>query len=252
MKKIKIGVQLYSLRSKMKDIESYTNGFKSVKEMGAEVVQVSGGYRPDSKTLAKLSKEFELPIVITHSSFDRITNDLDKLAEEHLEFGCKTIGIGMMPRSYQTKDMSGYVQFIDFLNEKGEALKKYDMKIAYHNHWFEFKKIDGKIVYDKMIEDTTSNVEFIPDTFWIKVAGYKPEDYITMLKDRVSTLHLKDYKKSLGVPIFRAVGKGDIDFASILKTAELANIENAVVELDLSPNPYKSMQFSMDTLKKLY
>ena len=51
--------------------------------------------------------------------------------------------------------------------------------------------------------------------------------------------------------LFRSVGKGTLDFKSILETAEKCGVQNAVVELDFSPNPYKSVEFSMNTLKRI-
>jgi sugar phosphate isomerase/epimerase len=98
-----------------------------------------------------------------------------------------------------------------------------------------------------MIEHTDPRVEFIPDTYWIRFAGKDIEEYLEKLKGRVNTLHLKDYKNK----IFRAVGKGTLDFKSILETAEKCGVQNAVVELDFSPNPYKSVEFSMNTLKRI-
>lgn len=63
----------------------------------------------------------------------------------------------------------------------------------------------------------------------------------------MNTLHLKDYKHK----VFRAIGKGTLDFKTILKKAEQIGVQNAVVELDLSPNPLKSMRFSMNALKEI-
>ena len=251
MRKIKIGTQLFSLRRYLQEESNVPKVFAKVKEMGAEVVQVSGMCAIDSKKLGEISKQYELPICITHSPIDRIKNDLERLAEEHLDFGCKNIGIGMMSSEYRGSK-EGLMSFIDLLNETSKKLAPYDMTIAYHNHHFEFNKYDDKIIYDMMIDNTDKAVQFIPDTYWIKVGGYVPQEYIKKLTGRINTLHLKDYKKTPGIPLFRAVGKGDIDFVDILKVAEEAGVENAVVELDLSPNPYKSMEYSLNYLKKIY
>lgn len=253
---MKIGVQLFSLRKYLTDEKAYAEIFAAVKRMGAEVVQISSTLNSgiDSKTLSKLSKEYDLPICITHAPFSRIVNDLDSLASEHLEFNCKNIGIGMMPKEFRTGKMEDIDKFIGILNETASKLSKFGMNISYHNHWFEFDKIDGKIIYDYMIENTEKSVWFIPDTYWIKVGGGDNIAYLNALKGRINTLHLKDYRKFLGVPLFRAVGKGILDFETILHVAEQNGIENAVVELDLSPNPFKSieysLQYSMHLLRK--
>ena len=244
------GIQLFSLRQYLKDEDGYREVFERVKDMGAQVVQLSGGKPIEAKKIAAISKEYCLPICITHDKFDRIVGDLDGLIEEHKTYGCDRMGIGMMPKQFRTGELKDLEKFITILNDTADKLEKVGMTIAYHNHWFEFDKIDGKSMYDRMIEGT-EKVEFIPDTFWIRFAGNSVEDYLKKLSGRVNTLHLKDYKKTLGIPVFRAVGKGVLDFKSILKTANECGVENAVVELDVSPNAYKSMQFSMQTLKGL-
>lgn len=251
MEKIKVGVQLFTLRNYLKKPEDVSAVFKRVKEMGAEVVQISHMCEISSKELAKISKDYDLPICITHASVERMKNDLGRLAEEHLDFGCKNMGIGMMPKEYRQNN-EGVKKFIEFLNSIAESLKKYNMTIAYHNHNFEFKKYDERTIYDVMIDETIEEVQFIPDTFWIKVGGYDPNDYIKKLFGRINTLHLKDYMKILGVPVFRAIGLGNLDFSKIMVEAENSQVENAVIELDISPNPFKSVEKSLKYMKSIY
>lgn len=249
MSKLKIGIQLFSLRGHIKDVKSMEEVFRRVKIMGAEVVQVSGGAAIKSSDLKKLSINYNLPICITHSPFNRIVTDLDMLAEEHLEYNCYDIGIGMMPKEFRSGTFDNIKRFADILNTASQKLKKYDMRIAYHNHHFEFKKIGEGTIFDYLINNTSA--DFIPDTFWIKVGGYEAVDYIKKLKGRITTIHLKDYKKTLGVPIFRTPGKGIFDFAKILKAAENCGAKNAVIELDISPNMYKSLSNGLKHIKKI-
>ena len=249
---MKYGVQLFSLRKYLKDEDSYREVFERVKSLGAEVVQISCtmGSAVGAKTLASVSAEFELPICVTHSPYQRIVNDIDRLAEEHLVFGCKEIGIGMMPKEFRKDDFATLYAFVDSLNVASEKLQKYGLSVAYHNHWFEFDKKDGKRVFDTLIENTQPGVRFIPDVFWIKVGGEDPSEFLKKLDGRVKTLHLKDYKKTLGLPVFRAPGKGTLDFDSIIDTAKNIGVENAVVEIDLSPNPWKSVEDGIEYLER--
>ena len=242
---MKYGVQLFSLRKYLKDEQGYEKTFALCKDMGAQVVQLSGGKPVDAKFIASLVKKYDMPICITHDKFERLENDLDALIAEHKTYGCNNLGIGMMPKKFRTGKIEDLQKFVDFLNTTCEKLAKEGMTISYHNHWFEFDQIDGKTIYDYLIENTDERVTFIPDTFWIVFAGKDVCEYLDKLNGRVNTLHLKDYKHK----IFRAIGKGTLDFKTILKKAEEIGVQNAVVELDLSPNPIKSMKFSMKTLK---
>lgn len=250
---INIGVQLFTLRKYLKTASGFWRVFENLKKMECETVQVTFHSEPQItfEELAKVSKEFNMPICQTHCPFQMIKNELDRLIDAHKEINCKNIGISMMPNEYR-KNSETVEQFIAFLNETAEKLKEHDLRISYHNHWFEFNVMDdGKVMFDKLIEETVKEVFFIPDTYWIQIGKEDPVEYLKRFKNRVSTLHLKDYKKFLGTPLFRAVGKGTQDYAAIMNVAKEIGVEDAVVELDLSPRPYKSVEFSLEYLKNL-
>lgn len=250
--RMKIGVQLYTLRKYLQKPENVRPVFERVAAMGAETVQISAMCKTDAKEIASICRDTGLSVCGTHSPFKDIKNDLDRLAEEHLEFGCKTIGIGMLPSCYDKKNPMSVSCFVDFLNETAEKLKKYDMRVAYHNHWFEFKKVGDRLLYDVLIEDTVPEVAFIPDTFWIKVGGFEPVEYLNKLGDRAVILHLKDWKKVLGVPVFKPVGDGKLDFPKILEAAETNGTNYAVVELDVSRDPYGDLDKSLKYISAIY
>lgn len=244
---MKYGIQLFSLRKYLKDEKGYEQVFARSKAMGAQVVQLSGGKPVAPEFIKSLVDKYDLPVCITHDKFERLQNDLDGLVAEHKIYGCNRMGIGMMPKQFRTGKIEDIDKFIEFLNNTAQKLANEGMTIAYHNHWFEFDKIDGKVIYDYMIEKLDPRVEFIPDTYWIRFTGNDVETYLEKLSGRVNTLHLKDYKNK----IFRAVGKGTLDFKSILATAQKCGVQNAVIELDISLNPYKSVEFGMNTIKRI-
>ena len=251
---MKIGAQLFSLRKYLKDEAGYRRVFATVRDMGAEVVQLSAGggnLAVTAAQIASLSDEYGLPVCVTHSPVARIKDDLPRLAEEHLQFGCRSIGIGMMPKEYRTGKAADIRRFVDLLNITADKLAPYGMTVAYHNHGFEFRETDDGKPYDILIAETSSAVKFIPDTFWIKAAGCDIAEYLGKLDGRVETVHFKDYGKIFGLPIFRAVGKGDIDFAAVTKQCEAIGAQYAVAELDISPAPLKSMSFSLATMLRI-
>lgn len=246
---MRYGVQLYTLRKDLKDPANFDAVFAKVAEMGAQCVQVSGTCAFDAADMRDLSKKYALPVCLTHSPVDRIENDLDRLAEEHLTFGCPEIGIGRMPFKYKAKKMDDIKRFTEFLNTTAQKLEPYKLKIAYHNHSFEFKQAEGVRIMDYFIDNTVPEVRFIPDTFWIQVGGFAPETYLERLKGRVDVIHLKDYKKGWPIAKMCAVGAGTFDFKRILDTAAQSGATDAVVELDFAKDPYQALD---DSLRYLF
>jgi len=98
------------------------------------------------------------------------------------------------------------------------------------------------------------------DVFWVSVAGHDPVEFIKEHKNRVELLHLKDKKSDLktryneDVPhkAFKALGKGSLDFKSILETGADVGVSHSYVEQDFTPaNPLISLRESYRYLQKL-
>ena len=201
--------------------------------------------------LKSYSEEFNLPITCTHSPYDRIVNDTDALIKEHKTYGCPTIGLGYMPNEFHG---GGIYDFIDSIREPLKKIKAAGLDFAYHNHAFEFESVDGKLIYDIMI-DELPELSFIIDTYWIKYAGYDYIDYIKRIgAKRIKNIHFKDMKTEPQGEICPC-GEGVIDFAPVVKLCDELGIENALVEQDNAPDSGDSiaqMKLSYENLKHLF
>jgi len=242
---IRIGVQMYTLRRLLKSPQAVEPAFRRCRELGAQCVQAYPVPGVSAEFLRDVSQEYALPICTIHVPMDRIQNDLSRLAEEFLSFGCTSIGIGSMPGQYRGKGLEGAKAFVPVLNEAAQRLRQYNMSLTYHNHAFEFKQYNGQTLFDYLIEHTEPNVHFTPDVYWIKAGGYEPESVIGKLAGRTRVMHLKDYKKGLLVPYMKETGAGTLDFDSILRCAEQAGVRDAVIELDHARRPWESLENSL-------
>ena len=98
---MKLGAQLYSLRTLVQTPEELRETILKCKAMGYRDVQFSGVPYMEPEVWAEISRETGMAIVCTHNPFDRIVNDTDKLIEEHKIFGCSVIGLGGMPGEFR-------------------------------------------------------------------------------------------------------------------------------------------------------
>jgi sugar phosphate isomerase/epimerase len=91
------------------------------------------------------------------------------------------------------------------------------IKIGYHNHQNEFKKIGDKYILDIIAENTDVVLEL--DVFWVAFAGIDPVEVINKWGDRVELIHIKQIgKNNANVE----VSEGDIDFKEIISAAKYA------------------------------
>ena len=239
------GAQLFTFRNAIKSFDDLRRVFGSVREEGGGSVQLSGlKIKVDFKELRTLAADNGLVIPLTHTPWKRITEDTDNVIREHRDLGAETVGLGMMPAAFRSKE--GLKTFIDSVNAVRKELSAEGMEFAYHNHAFEFKKIGGERIIDVLARECPE-ISFIFDTYWCYFAGYDPVEEMKKLGGRLKNIHFKDGYRFLGLPLITAVGSGKLDFKKITECAAEAGTRYAYIEHDFARDPYavtrKSLRF---------
>ena len=117
---MKCGLNLYSLRKLMQTEKEFLSVMQKLKKIGYDYVQFSGAFfAPD--VIRRVSEQSGLPVVLTHMPMDRILHDTQRLMEDHAVFGCKNIGLGMMPVEI-ILDEKKCKETIAALNESGRKV----------------------------------------------------------------------------------------------------------------------------------
>lgn len=273
MKKFKVGIQLYSLHDAMeKDMDAT---LKAVKEMGYDYVEFAGYFDKSAEEVRTLLDKYGLECVSVHQAIGLFEEE-GKAAVDYLNtIGAKYCAIPWYEVSEYHNDWDGTMKKFA---EISALLKEGGIQLMYHNHDFEFQKIDGEFILDKMYA-TLSNDVLMPqlDTCWVHYAGQNPAEYIKKYSGKMKVLHLKDFvcEKLGGGPVyalidedgnemkpenrddagfkFTPVGSGIQDWKSILASAEEAGIEYVIVEQDQSYDidPLDAAKMSRDYLKSL-
>lgn len=229
---MEIGAQLYTIRAYTQTKEDFRRSMKKIADMGYSCVQLSAvGKDVTAQVAADICKEYGLKIVLTHSSIDRILYDTDQLIAEHKLMGCKYIGLGAMPDKYRCSEWIGY--FKEDFKEPVKKMKEAGMLFMYHNHAFEFEKVNGKYFMDELLESFAPDEMGITlDTYWLQTAGADVCQWIEKCKDRIPCVHLKDRAVVKGDTVMAPVGEGNMNFPAIMKAFENSNCEYALVEQD--------------------
>lgn len=249
----KIGVQLYTLRRFIQTYEETEKLFVFLQDIGVNVIQISGIGPIEPEKVAHLVDKYGMDVCVTHKGFDRMQNDLDNLIKEHKMMGCDAIGIGSMPGESR-KTAQGVRDFIKEANDIGRRMKKQGMRFNYHNHAFEFEKIDGdKTIMDLLLEESDPEVfGFIPDVYWIQVGGENPAKFLERMKGRVKVCHFKDGEIT-GFPMITELGFGEVDLNACFKACMKLDIPYIVYEQDnnFDEDELKSTRVSFKCLEKL-
>jgi sugar phosphate isomerase/epimerase len=249
----KIGIQLYSLRDAIN--EDLEGTLQKIANIGYNSIEAAGYsnkrfYGLSPKTFKSLVISKGMEINSSHSSFE--PEQAEMFANDAKEIGCRYIVIPYMP--YHLRDsLDGYKQLADKLNKSGEICKKAGIKLGYHNHEFEFKKIDGQLPFDILLNRTDKDfVTFELDLYWIKKGGFSPVDYFKRFPQRFELWHVKDMETG-SQRRFAPVGQGKIDFPKIFMHKNFSGMKYFFVEQDqfFVHKPFESITLSYNYLHKI-
>ena len=241
----KVGLQLYTLRNELsKDLEGT---LKKVAAIGYKEVELFG--YTDGKFFGKTTKEFKamlkslgLDPVSGHygAGVERkdvkgtLSNDWQRAVDDAAELGQKYVNCAYLTDA-ERKSINDYKKYVDLFNKSGEVAKKAGLQFGYHNHDFEFKKMDGQLPYDLIASTDPELVKLELDLYWIVKAGLDPVDLFKKYPGRFPLWHVKDMDK--GDQSFAEVGTGSIDFKKIFDARKIAGMTHFFVEQDMAKRP---------------
>lgn len=253
-KKKPVGVQLYTLRNEIGKDPKGT--LEKVAQLGYKQVETFGyGNRKwFNLTAAELSavlKNNGLSSPSGHTypaSFFLKGNweeEWKKAVEDSKALGQEFITIPWLEEAYR-KDINNYKKIAEGLNKAGSMAKAGGLKLAYHNHDFEFAAIDGQTGFDILSKNTDAKlVKFELDLYWAVKAGHDPVTLFQQHPGRFCMWHVKDMDKT-PKQFFTEVGNGVIDFKRIFKNAKLSGMKYFFVEQDVCPgSPFDSIAQSI-------
>lgn len=257
MKKPIMGIQLYTLRDFIQNAEDFDATLARLEKMGVTDVQISGIGDIPADVQAEILSKHNMKVCITHKGYDRMLTDLDGMIAEHKTIGCDAMGIGSAPS--ESRGNSNRVrEFIGKANDIGKKLKEQGMTFNYHNHAFEFFKLDDMncSMMDLLIDESDPEFfNFIPDVAWIHYADNNPVEILKKLKGRVKVLHFKDYKiDGENKRKFVSLGQGIVNLKECYDIACELEIPYIMYEQDCDwadGDPFKATEESWNYMQSL-
>jgi sugar phosphate isomerase/epimerase len=200
----------------------------------------------DHKEYKKYMDELGMKIISSHCN---ISDNFERKAAEAAAIGMKYL---ICPYKGPQKSIDGFKKFADEFNKSGEICKKNGIRFAYHNHDYSFKAIDGQMPQDVMMDNTDKElVDFEMDIYWVVAAGADPIAYFKKYPNRFRLCHVKDQIKTATDHESCHLGKGIIDFKSILKAGTDQGLKYYIVEQEAftGTNPLESAEIDAAYLK---
>jgi len=258
-----IGLQLYTIRDAMaKDVPG---SLKRVSDIGFKYVELASysngkfyGYEPAE--FKKLVNDLGMEAISSHTQVEALGITLDnakKMAEDHAKLGVKYCVQPWVVEEARTTIASFQKMAADW-NKVGGIMKQHGIQFGYHNHNFEFAKVEGKTpYYDVFMKELDKDLVTMElDLFWATKAGQNPVEMFKKYPGRFQLFHMKDmYTKEAPFYIpstkdFAPVGAGIINFKEILAAKKIAGLKYMFVEEDWTKDgkPFDSIRTSITNL----
>jgi len=242
----KVGVQLYSVRKEM--MADATGTLTKLGQFGYQEIESAQSekgnyYGLAPKEIKKILKDQGMTLRSGHTHIDK---NWQKSIDEAAEAGQEYIICSVLPSPGQT--IENYQKSADMFNEAGEQCKKSGVMFGYHNHASEYDTVDGKVLYDVLLDRSQPGlVHMEMDLGWVIAAGKDPLAYFSKYPGRFPLWHLKDMspteKKSV------EFGKGSVDIIGLMKQAKQAGMKYYFIEQEeYAVNAYDSLEYDYNWL----
>jgi len=250
-KEMKIGTQLYCVRKEC--TVDFAGTLKQVAKAGFKGVEFADYFGYSAAEIRKILDDAGLDVCGTHIYKETLLGDqLEDTIVFNKTLGNKYLIIRSFPDELRENSKAWY-ELAEQLNEIADRLKPHGMLVGYHNHDYEFFKLDnGEIAWDILADNTSKDVILQLDTGNSSQAGINPLDYLKRNPGRTVTSHIKPYSKTNPKAY---IGDDDIDWKLALELYEKASgIEWYIVEYEEeieNKTPLGSLKANRENLLKI-
>jgi sugar phosphate isomerase/epimerase len=224
-----IGIQLWTVRSLFKENPAAmmnmlaATGFTQIEFANLEPLPVS------PRELRKMADDLGIIFPSSHFNPPVFFDTPQKVIDIAGELGCNYVINSWIDEKERTN--AGYRGQAERFNKVGADMRKAGFRYGFHNHQFEFAKMDGdKTGYDILVQNTDpALVDMELDMYWVVDGGADILDLLNRYRGRFKLAHIKD-RTADGKMV--DVGEGAIDWKAMIAKATDVGIEYFFVEHD--------------------
>lgn len=245
---LRVGLQTYTIRKLMK--KDLASALMMVKRLGITDLELARV--PFTKATNKIIREQGMRVLaiqdklknLEHHFKDRVTF----LKNLNIDIAC----VSVLPLG---AILGGKKQIDSFLRRINSLAVKYaseGIRLAFHHHNFEFRKLGGILKFQLILEGLDPGVGIVMDTYWIRKSGADIADWCLRLKPRLFGVHLRDYRsinEGRTKVTDAAVGCGEIDFKEVIDLIDKPSLYY-VIEQN-SKKPLADIELSIANLNNL-
>jgi sugar phosphate isomerase/epimerase len=260
-----VGLQLFTVRAELQ--KDFDETLARVAAIGYKEVEFAGYFGRSPADVRAALRANGLTGISSHVGFNTLGDRWPDVVEAARTVGHEHLVVASVDDVSRTQP-NIWPRVAEQFNRAGEVCNAAGIRLAYHNHMFEFASLAGtaKRPYEIILESTDSSlVSLQMDLCWIVAAGQDPSIYFQRYPGRFVSVHVKDLKRvpqppsragdvpdrAAVVPDLADVGQGVLDWNTILPQCWSAGIRRYFVEHDRSSDSLASAARSYQYLDRL-
>ena len=247
----RIGIQLYTLRDAARvDLDRTLADIAAAGYTDVEMLMSLRNFNHSPADVRKMLDAHGLRAPSTHIGTATLAN-VDGAVDEARTLGHKYLILADLPGEAR-QSLDAFAAYADRLNRAGEAARKHDLWIAWHDEADDFKTFNGQQGYDALVAKLDpSLVRLQLDTGNAAVGGRDPLDLMKRYGDRYYSFHIKD-APSIPAQHDVELGKGIVDLKGILSRVKSFDDRYFYVEQETyAGTPLQAVQRDYAYLSKL-
>ena len=257
LNKGRIGIQLYSIRNDLP--KDFMGSLKKLSDIGYSLVEPYG-FQGDKflghtmKELSAIVKDMGMAIPSSHigskispdDANDKVSDFWKKVADQLKSGGAKWAVQAGLPEAKTLDDLK---KIAAYFNRVGEVCKKNGVKFAFHNHQGEFRKVDGEVILDFLINNTDPKlVSFQLDLGHTVNGGGDCVRYLRDFSGRIALWHASDFDSAKKEYV--DVGSGSVPYPALFELADSSGLQQLIVEQETLNDIFGSCKTDFNYLKQ--
>lgn len=241
MSHIPVSLQLWSVRDHIKT--DFAATVAALARFGYQGVETAGYGNLDAAGAAAAIKSAGLKVSGMHVGIDALRASPNTVIADALLLGSQDVIVPWFPKALLATS-AACAALGEELAAHGRRLAAHGIRLHYHNHDFELAKIEGRTVFERILDASPpAHLLCQADVYWVKVGGDDPASFIRRQGRRIRLVHLKDEKE---------LGTGPVDFPSVFAAIDsIGGVDWQVIEVEkYNHDPLESARLSLEQLKK--
>jgi len=252
-RKIRIALQLYSVRSHCRD--GFDETLEAIAAMGFDGVEFAGFHNYENKPeeMKKRLESLKLKIAGSHvMGMDFRPHKLGPRLDYHRKLGCTYM---ISPGHRDACHPQKHKDFAALMIAAAKRLKAHGMFTGFHNHAGEMKKVEGKTYWEHFADATEEDMVLQQDVGWTVYANEDPVKFINKYPGRTRTIHFKPTVKKGDAGKQPIIGQDSVPWKPIIEACTtVGGTEWFIIEQERylqGKTPLECSKLSLEGLKAI-